>query len=224
MNPLLRTGILLAALMFGAGAASGFLKPTKKMADQHIKLNLEKVIPAEFGDWKIDPHTPLMSVSPDVQAELDKLYNQTLSRIYVNSRGERIMLSIAYGGDQSDSLTVHMPEGCYGGQGFQIRSKSTAVIQVDGGQIPLVRMLAEKSTRSEPISYWIFIGRDFATTRFERKLAQLRSSLLGTIPEGVLVRVSNISGSLEPSYRLHEDFIKAMTSSISPEARSRIVG
>lgn len=224
MNRVIRTSILLAILMFGAGAAAVALKPTKKMADQRAQLNLEQAIPAGFGDWKLDPNAPQMTVSPVVQEALNKIYNQTLTRLYVNSRGERIMLSIAYGGDQSDSLTVHMPEGCYGGQGFQIKSRSTSLVQVDGGEIPLVRMHAEKWARSEPVSYWIFIGSDFATSRFERKLAQLKSSLGGTVPEGVLVRVSNISNHLAPSYMLHEDFIKAMTSAISPEARKRVVG
>ena len=224
MNRVVRTAVLLAILMFGAGAAAVAMKPTKKIADQRAQLNLEQAIPAGFGDWKLDPNAPQMTVSPVVQEALDKLYNQTLTRLYVNSRGERIMLSIAYGGDQSDSLTVHMPEGCYGGQGFQIKSKSTGLVLVDGREIPLVRMHAEKYARSEPVSYWIFIGSDFATSRFERKLAQLKSSLGGTVPEGVLVRVSNISRKLEPSYKLHEDFIKAMTSAISPETRKRVVG
>lgn len=224
MNRLVRTGILLAILMFGAGAAAVAMKPTKRIADQRAQLNLDQAIPAGFGDWKIDPNAPQMTVSPVVREALDKIYNQTLTRHYVNSRGERIMLSIAYGGDQSDSLTVHMPEGCYGGQGFQIKSKSTGLVLVDGREIPLVRMHAEKYARSEPVSYWIFIGSDFATSRFERKLAQLKSSLGGTVPEGVLVRVSNIGNNLARSYELHEDFIKAMTSAISPEARKRVVG
>lgn len=224
MNSLLRTGLIVAALMIASVAAAHFMKPTARSADQLPKLNLESAIPSAFGDWKVDTSAPPMLVSPDVKAELDKIYNQTLSRVYVNSRGERVMLSIAYGGDQSDSLTVHMPEGCYTGQGFQIRFRDAHVIDAEGARIPLVRLLAEKGQRSEPISYWIFIGSDFATSRAERKLAQLKSSLLGTIPEGLLVRVSNISREKDQSYALHEDFIGSMVSAIPPEKRKRIVG
>ncbi len=52
----------------------------------------------------------------------------------------------------------------------------------------------------------------------------LITGITGQIPDGMLVRVSNINSNHEPSYRMHEDFIKAMTSAISPEAGQRAVG
>lgn len=224
MTPLIRSAIVLTVLMFASVAGASLLKPTKRTADGLAKISLEKVIPTKFGDWEVDKLAAHEPISPDVQGALDRIYNQTLSRTYVNSRGERIMLSIAYGGDQSDSLTVHMPEGCYAGQGFQIRSKSKHTLAFDSTKIPLVRLLAEKGPRSEPISYWIFVGNDFATSRAERKIAQLRSSILGTIPEGIIVRVSNISPQLDSSYALHESFIRDMVSAIPIEQRQRISG
>jgi EpsI family protein len=218
------TGILIAVMMLTASAGAVLLKPTTKIADQRNKFVLDAAIPRAFEDWKFDEGASYITVSPDVQAELDKIYNQTLSRTYVNSRGERIMLSIAYGGDQSDSLTVHMPEGCYMGQGFQIKSKKNHEIEIQGSRIPLVRLLAEKGPRVEPITYWIFIGSDFATTRTERKFAQLKSSLYGKIPEGLLVRVSSIGKPVEPEYVLHEQFIRSMVGAMSNDDRKRVIG
>lgn len=216
--------LILMLLMLAASGMAVALKPTKKIADQRPKLELETLVPKSFGDWRQELVSVAQVVDPQQKQMIDKIYNQTLTRTYVNSKGERIMLSIAYGGDQSDSLTVHMPEGCYAGQGFQIRAKSQHTLAFDGTRIPLVRLHAEKGPRSEPISYWIFIGEDFATSRAERKIAQLRSSLLGTIPEGILVRVSNISPQLDFSYTLHENFIQEMVSAIPLDQRQRISG
>ena len=54
------------------------------------------------------------------EAIINKIYNQTLTRTYINPRGDRIMLSIAYGRDQSDALQMHKPELCYPAQGFRL--------------------------------------------------------------------------------------------------------
>lgn len=52
----------------------------------------------------------------------------------------------------------------------------------------------------------------------------LITGITGQIPDGMLVRVSTINSNHEPSYKLQEDFVTAMTSAISSEARKRLVG
>jgi hypothetical protein len=52
-------------------------------------VNLETMLPARFGGWRIDPSVEMVAPSPDVQANLDRIYNQTVSRAYVNAAGER---------------------------------------------------------------------------------------------------------------------------------------
>jgi hypothetical protein len=90
---------VLMACAFGVATA---WKPTTHLADQRAKVDLETLFPRSFGDWVVDDRVPVQLVSPDTEALLNKIYHQTLSRVYVNPRGERIMLSVAYGGDQSD--------------------------------------------------------------------------------------------------------------------------
>lgn len=46
-------------------------------------------------------------VNPQTQELLDKLYSQILTRTYVNAKGYRIMLSLAYGSDQRGALQAH---------------------------------------------------------------------------------------------------------------------
>ena len=113
MNGLRWKALVVAMLMLAGSAAAVVARPTKALADQIGIPNLETMLPKKFGDWRVDTSLPTILPSPDVQAQLNKIYNQVLSRTYVNNKGERIMLSVAYGGDQSDGTSAHRPEVCY---------------------------------------------------------------------------------------------------------------
>ena len=119
MNGSRRKAIVVLAGMGAAAALAKVGVPTKKIADTW-ETDLEKMFPTQFGDWQVDRSMPVILPAPDVQAKLDAIYNQVLARTYVNVRtGERVMLSVAYGGDQSDGMSVHLPEVCYPAQGFE---------------------------------------------------------------------------------------------------------
>ena len=119
--------VLVLAMAAFAGAAAW--RPTVHLADTRPKIELETLFPKAFGDWVVDDRMPVQLVSPDTAALLSKIYNQTLSRTYVNAKGEQIMLSVAYGGDQSDATRAHRPEVCYPAQGFQIVSSGNGQVQ-----------------------------------------------------------------------------------------------
>jgi len=206
-----------------AAVAAVVLKPAQQV-DDGTRMNLEELIPASFGDWRVDPSIIPILPSPDVQAALDKLYSQTVARTYVNSQGQRVMLSVAYGAKQTDSLRVHQPEGCYTGQGFHILSAVPAEISMRVGTLPVTRLVAAKGQRNEPITYWMRIGDSPARTQWEMKKAQLRYGLSGRIPDGLLVRVSNISSDMENSFALHKQFVESMLEKIGPERRVDVVG
>ncbi len=127
--------LLIGLIMLAAAGLALALTPRLKVADQGLKINLEAMIPKQFGEWKLDETIAPIMFSPDVQAGLDKIYNQMLNRTYINSQGEQIMLSIAYGGEQSYSMQVHRPEMCYPAQGFQVGAMSKGVDRCRRGQI-----------------------------------------------------------------------------------------
>ena len=108
-----RTYMVALLMVVGAGLAVA-MTPTQQIADSREKANLEAMIPARIGDWRIDTSIVPIEPSPEARALLEKIYSQTLSRTYINSAGQRVMLSIAYGGNQNDSMKVHQPEVCYG--------------------------------------------------------------------------------------------------------------
>ena len=92
----LRFLLVGAAMVLAVGLSFAIEPPKGGKADS---IDLKKVVPEAFGEWSLDPQMALVVPSPDVEAGLAKVYQQTLSRTYMNPKGERMMLSIAYTGD-----------------------------------------------------------------------------------------------------------------------------
>jgi len=222
-NMLIKAGLAFA-LMVSAAAGAYLWRPTTHLADSRAKVDLEQMFPAAFGDWQVDKSLPVQLVAPDLAQFLATIYSQTLSRTYINSQGQRIMLSVAYGGDQSDATRAHRPEVCYPAQGFQIISNQTGVVDTPDHPLRVRQLVAKAGGRIEPISYWVTVGDRTALSGTEQKLAQLSYSARGVIPDGMLVRVSNIEANSALAYQMHSTFISQMTGAMSASVRDRIVG
>ena len=219
----LRNSMLLASMVAASGLAWA-LKPTVKVADSGPKVNLETLIPKTFGDWREVPFGGGQIVDPEQKVLIDKIYNQTLTRAYVNARGYLVMLSIAYGSDQSDSLQLHKPEVCYPAQGFQLLEKRAGSLTLPSGNIPATRLLTTLGTRSEPVTYWILIGDRVVTGSVQKKLVEMSYGLKGKIPDGMLVRMSSIDREQARAYDMQQLFAEQMLSALGPAERLRLVG
>jgi EpsI family protein len=216
--------LIIGLCMFAAAGMALALKPTQKIADAGPKVDLEVLIPKTFGDWKIDETIAPLITNPVQQAAIDKIYNQTLTRTYVNSRSERIMLSIAYGGDQSDAMSMHKPEVCYPAQGFQILKNKDDLFSTGVSEIPVRRLVASQGQRVEPITYWTTVGDTVAIKGVKWKLQQIKYGLTGKIPDGLLFRISSIQADEGAAYRSQDDFTRALLGAMTPEGKQRIIG
>ena len=214
----------LALAMFAAAGLAAALTPTHKLAEESGKINLEQIVPATFGDWKIDPAIIPVAASPDVQVNLNRLYNEILSRTYINTSGERVMLSIAYGGDQRDALQAHKPEVCYPAQGFQLSAVSGGVLGTRFGEIPVFRLETRHASRWEPVTYWITMGDKVVHGFFQRKLVELNYGLQGQIPDGLLFRVSSIDRNSAHAFQSQQKFVDDLLSALDPAQRTRLAG
>ena len=220
----LRRNIWLMLFMVAAFGVSRALYPTHKIANDGPAINLETMIPKQFAGWKIDKNIVPVNASPEAQAEIKLIYTQTLSRTYVNSNGQRVMLSIAYGGDQREGMQVHKPEVCYPAQGFRLLKSADGELKTKYGNIPVRRLVAVQGLRYEPITYWITVGDTAAIKSLDWKLAQLKYGLTGKIPDGLLFRVSSINPDDSSAYALQESFIKDLLPMLSPFARAKLTG
>ncbi len=220
-----RKALVVMGAMLGSAALAEWARPTIKVSDSYKGFKLETVFPSAFGDWRVDDKTPVIVPPPDQQAMLDKIYNQTLARTYVNSQGARVMLSVAYGGDQSDGLTVHVPDVCYVSQGFKLESSRDATLQAAPGiVIPVRHLMMTMGSRMEPVTYWVLMGDQATTSNTQRRLISIRFGLQRLIPEGMLIRVSSINPDMDKAIPVHTDFINQMMAAIPADQRERVIG
>jgi EpsI family protein len=220
----IRNFILLLVMLATAGLAIA-MRPTYKNLEHRPKLDLEAMIPEVFEDWHVDKSIVPLAPSPDLQAVIESTYDQTLSRTYINSKNQRVMLSIAYSGDFSDkSIQYHRPEVCYPAQGFELLSKSSGVLSSPYGDIPVTRLNTKNLERREPVTYWVTASGLRASYGYSVRFIQLKAGLTGKIPDGLQVRFSSISGDTTAAYLLHDQFANSLLRSVSPDDAQKIAG
>lgn len=224
MNKPFIISLILGVVMVLSSAFAKLLTPSVDNSIHLDSINLETLIPREFNGWKIDSALLTSIVNPEVKDELGKIYTQTLSRTYINSDGERVMLSIAYGRDQRTDLQVHRPEICYLTSGFDIGPMLKIFVETGVGQIPAMHMIARQGARIEPITYWVRMGDSVTRGWFEQKAATLRYMLTGKVPDGLLFRVSTISNDDKDSVRIQQNFVTSLLQAIRSEDLHWLVG
>ena len=106
MTRRLRISLVLGLAMLLTAVATRALTPAMRLAQARERFDLAASIPMQFPGWSVDTGLAPVSPNPDSQAALDKIYDQTLARTYIDASGQRVMLSIAYGGDQSKALQL----------------------------------------------------------------------------------------------------------------------
>lgn len=216
--------IMMFCMAISAGLAIA-LRPTHKIADAAPPISLEAMIPKTFGDWREDERANSLVVDPQQSAMIKKIYSQTLSRTYINASGYRIMLSLAYGRDQSDGLQMHKPEVCYPAQGFQVENRWDEELQLPGRHIPVRRMLtAFGSNHREPVSYWTLIGKTVVLGETSKKIAQLEYSMKGQIPDGLLFRISSIDADSKAAFEIQNAFVNSLLANVPTSTREQLFG
>ena len=183
------------------------------------------MVPERFGDWRLLRAGGVVLPDPSVLANMQRIYTQTLSRAYVNSRGTVVMLSIAYGDDQRAAMAVHYPEVCYPAQGFQVRSNRIDSVATPHGTLSVRRLETELSRqRYEPVTYWVTIGDRISLGGFERRMIELEYGLQRVIPDGLLFRVSSINRDTAQAFRDQDAFTRDLLATLPAVSREWLAG
>jgi EpsI family protein len=218
------TSIGLAGLMVAASIGAILGRPAIKLADERPAVSLESIVPRQFGDWREVPLGHAQVVNPQTQELLDRLYGEILTRVYVDSKGYRIMVSLAYGSDQRGGLQAHKPEVCYPAQGFTVQMNQAGRLSTPFGEIPVRRLFTTFGARREPVTYWFTVGDTAVKTNTQKRMLELFFGLTGRIPDGMLFRVSSIDADQQRAYGLHEQFVNQLLLAVPPNDRKRLSG
>jgi EpsI family protein len=225
------TSAILGATMLATAVAVRLLQP-ELVADSSQPILAESV-PSAFGDWK-EVSSVAEQVDPARNADepsMDRPYDDVLMRTYGNSRGDVVLLTLAYGRNQRQEVKIHRPDVCYTAQGFQLVNRSAVSFPVtgfSGRPVRGMRMLVSAPGRMEAVSYWIRIGDVFSDNAWTIRYHIFQQGIAGRAVDGMLVRVSQIisgAGAASPErYRVQEQFLADLVRALPKTARRQLVG
>jgi EpsI family protein len=222
----------IVAILATAVCAEIFI-PRTLMASANPSLNLELMIPREFGKWRYRPALGLVTpnepeyVETKEQKELAaRIYSQEIGRTYEDNEGHTVMFLVAYGPVQNYRLKSHRPDVCYTAQGFRVLDKTEHFLPMNKDSSPLriSRLITQRETRYEPVSYWMRVGNDISTGIFDNQILRLKYGLRGIVPDGALVRVSTVGLPAAQSFALQDEFIRDLLASITPDSQRFLIG
>lgn len=218
---------LAALFMAACMAAAWWVTPHKTWFEQLGRPQFEKLVPTQFGDWaESEDTTASFIIDPQQKQAVDNLYTQVVSRTYLHRpSGRRIMLSLAYGDNQTYSKQLHRPESCYSSQGFKIENLRQEQLQAAGHPISVNRMTAAAGERLEQVTYWIRIGdKVISGPPRELNIARMAMGVKGFVSDGLLFRVSELAGDTKSSDTLHDQFINDLLHAFSPAQQAMLIG
>lgn len=219
-----RRALILGGLSCAGLALAEVMKPRELLARGRSGYNYEVLVPQTFGQWQDVPQVQGQIVDPSLADTISRFYTQTVTRAYVDPAENFLMLSIAYGEVQNDSMRVHLPEVCYAAQGFDVKPLGERTLRINDLSVPLTTLAATHGGRKEMITYFVKIGEKLVGRGVERKFAQMEYSLKGIIPDGLLVRVSSFSRDSGDPFALHQQFISQLFEASTPFGRKAIFG
>jgi EpsI family protein len=221
---LARTLVAAALMLAGAWVARAWT-PHQYLADAVQRPPLERSLPQRFGDWQVDQAHAQMVVDPSQLELINRLYQDTVSRSYMDASGHKVMLTIAYGRDQSEGVQLHTPEYCYPAAGLRVGPSHHEAIALGFKSQPVVRLVARRGTMVEPITYWVTMGEYVVNGGpAARRNVRFKYGFDGFIPDGALFRISSIGQDEAEEYRVQEAFLKQFFEAVSPVEKKLLAG
>jgi EpsI family protein len=219
-----RRDLIIGAACISAAAVGAALKPRRQVSLLARDKSLAKIVPAQFGAWRAEEvGDPLAINGPGTLTA--KLYNQLVTRVYVNDvTGSSVCMLLAYGGQQTDDLQLHRPEVCYPAFGFSLlRNELTRLALAKGVDIPARRILADKEDRREYVIYWTRVGEYLPVSAAQQREDLFKIALDGVIPDGLLSRFSTIADG-DDAWASIEAFVADLVGAVQPKHRRVLIG
>lgn len=198
-----------------ARAPKPYVRPLKQ-------ADFEASVPKSVGQWHYAEAGSVVLPPPD--ALRDRLYDNLLTRVYLNGRGQALMLVMAYKNVQDGIVQVHRPEVCYPASGFVLENERRQTVTIDGRAVPTKAFAARRADRIEQVLYFTRLGQHFPLSWSEQRWAVLDANLAGKIPDGLLARVSIIQNDQPSAIALLTDFLEALAPLGGPTFRAVLTG
>lgn len=216
-----RRGLLIGGAMALTSAAAWGVQP-RRAEHRLANRKLGSLVAKQIGPWSVT--APGGVIVATEETENTDGYDQLLTRVYAAPGLPTVMLLIAYGSTQGGSLQLHRPETCYPGQGFGLGAFEDADLSLVPGRVVRTRgFTARRDERNERVLYWTRIANEFPRNTAEEYLTIFRNVLGGTVPDGILVRLSAIGPDERGNEAALTRFAHDMIASAPPAGRQVLV-
>lgn len=173
-------GLILAAAILATGAYAS----RTAGHEAGVARPMLSSLPAAFGGWSSLGDTPLDAASLDI-LRMDDYLNRT----YADAAGHRVNVYVGYWGSQRQGDTIHSPQNCLPGSGWQPVESTRISLPVDGRSIPVTRYVIERGGDRQLAYYW-YQGRGRITaSEYANKLWLIVDAARLHRSNGALVRV-----------------------------------
>lgn len=137
-----------------------------------------------IGSWRGNA----LPVEPQLISTLR--FDDYLLADYAGTGNESITLYMAYYRSQRKGQSAHSPSSCMPGGGWEITSHRILTLPIDGGSIPINRVLIQKDRERQLVLYW-FKQRDrHLASEYLVKWYLLWDALTKQRSDGALIRLS----------------------------------
>jgi len=162
--------------------------------------------PAQIGPWQ--------GVSETLSPAIQKVIGATdyLMRFYTLQGKGSILLYIGYYETQRQGQTIHSPQNCLPGSGWNFLSREYLTVQMPGFSDPvkLNYVLVAKGDMRQIVLYWYQERGRIIASEYMAKIYMVRDAIARKRTDGALVRISVpvVQGSEEETRRLLLEFTR----------------
>ena len=214
-----RRSFLIGGGLIVAGMAS-YLRVPKATAQPMTAESFQAAVPGRVGGWTSRKSSEVVLPAQD---DANELYENLETRIYEGPGLPLMMVVIAFSSTQQADIQVHRPEVCYPAAGLPVIWSKPLDIKFKSTSIAAREVLADRGGLRERVVYWVRVGDAFPITWPEQRLTMALDNLKGTVPDGVLFRISSIEEPDGDTKASIMTFITAFLDAASPDFRDRIL-
>ena len=206
-----------AAMLCGLLASTALFLSNARKPEAELARTSFSQFPMTIGTWRAVVDPPL---EKEILAVLG--VDDYLSRVYYQPNAAGVGLYMGYYGSQRQGDTIHSPQNCLPGAGWEPVSEGRLLMpNVDGAgrDITINRYVIQKGLDQNIVLYWYHgRGRVIANEYWSRAML-IRDAMITNRTNGSLVRVivpvlRRDQGNQAPAEALAQEFVRAIFPSL----------
>ena len=206
--PIVRA-LVLCAMMFGTTALLANARRTEVTVSRH-----------SFTEFPMTVNTWRAVVDPPLDKDILRVLgvDDYLSRVYYKQpNGEAVALYMGFYGSQRQGDTIHSPQNCLPGAGWEAISEGRlqmANVDGKGRDISINRYVIQKGLDRQLVLYWYHGRGRVVASEYASRALLIRDAIVSNRTDGSLVRVIVPVRDMAKAEALAQEFVRVIFPSL----------